>query len=148
MIARPLAVPVAVPDRPGAVLSILVPPPAVCLAFAFVSDVVFWKTANLFWLNVSSWLLLAGLALGVIALLGGVIEALAQWRLGWNGGWLRVLAGLLVLGVAFVNNLVHATDGWTAVVPWGLALSAVTVILVIVVAWLGWADNHGEFPYA
>ena len=37
----------------------------------------------------------------------------------------------------FLNSLVHAGDGWTAIVPYGLALSAVNVILIFVTAWLG-----------
>jgi uncharacterized membrane protein len=36
-----------------------------------------------------------------------------------------------------VNNLVHAGDGWTAVVPYGLILSAATVAVMAVTDWLG-----------
>ena len=42
-----------------------------------------------------------------------------------------------MLALASLNSLVHAGDGWTAVVPYGLILSAVTVIVVIATAWLG-----------
>ncbi|HUD93311.1 MAG TPA: hypothetical protein VMR39_17195, partial [Sphingobium sp.] len=34
-----------------------------------------------------------------------------------------------VLILAFVNSLVHAGDGWTAVVPMGLTISAATFVL-------------------
>jgi uncharacterized membrane protein len=43
------------------------------------------------------------------------------------------------LALAFLNNLVHAGDGWTAIVPWGIVLSAATVLAMIVVGWFGHA---------
>ena len=44
---------------------------------------------------------------------------------------------MLVLILAFINSLVHSADGWTGVVPWGLALSALTVLVLIVTNWFG-----------
>ena len=52
-------------------------------------------------------------------------------------GWPHAACGLAVLVLAAVNGLVHAGDGWTAVVPRGLLLSALTVLLMIATAWLG-----------
>ncbi|HEY6919496.1 MAG TPA: DUF2231 domain-containing protein, partial [Tabrizicola sp.] len=46
--------------------------------------------------------------------------------------WIEAIVNLLILLVAFVNNLVHAGDGWTAIMPWGLGLSLVTVVLLVV----------------
>jgi uncharacterized membrane protein len=51
-------------------------------------------------------------------------------------------ATLSSLVLAFFNNLVHANDGWTSVVPWGLTLSALTVALMLVTAWLGASLVH------
>jgi uncharacterized membrane protein len=47
---------------------------------------------------------------------------------------LAALLYLVILALAFANSLVHAGDGWTAVVPFGLALSAVTFLLCLIAA--------------
>lgn len=43
------------------------------------------------------------------------------------------------------QQLVHAGDGWTAVVPWGLILSVATFIAMVISNWLGRAlmFHHG-----
>ncbi len=51
--------------------------------------------------------------------------------------WPHAIGNVVVLGLAFLNSLVHAGDGWTAVVPYGLVLSALTVLLVAITAALG-----------
>jgi uncharacterized membrane protein len=38
--------------------------------------------------------------------------------------------------VELINALVHARDGWTAVVPLGLTLSVISVLLVLIGGWL------------
>jgi uncharacterized membrane protein len=50
--------------------------------------------------------------------------------------WPHVIGSLIVVVLAFFNSLVHAGDGWTAVVPWGLALSALTVVAMLLTGWL------------
>ena len=44
---------------------------------------------------------------------------------------------VIVLALAFLNSLVHAGDGWTAIIPWGITLSAVTVVVMIISDWFG-----------
>jgi uncharacterized membrane protein len=125
----------------------LAPFPAVCFTLALLTDIAYWQTANLMWSNFSSWLLLAGLVTGGLAMIAGIVAALARRRR-WRGGWRHGLLGLVVLGVAFVNSLVHAADGWTGVVPWGLVLSAATVLLVVLTALQGRALQREAAPYA
>jgi uncharacterized membrane protein len=36
-----------------------------------------------------------------------------------------------------LNMFVHSRDAWTSVVPWGLALSAATVLILMFTAWMG-----------
>jgi uncharacterized membrane protein len=34
---------------------------------------------------------------------------------------------------------VHTHDAWTAVMPWGLTLSAVVVAILLFTGWMGWS---------
>jgi uncharacterized membrane protein len=66
-----------------------------------------------------------------------------------RGGWLQF--GLLLAAwiVELINSLVHARDGWTAVVPLGLILSIVGVVLVLLSGWFSAAVRTpiaGERP--
>lgn len=111
--------------------------PVVCFTLALATDIAFWQTANLMWQNFSSWLLFAGLVFGGLAVVAGIIDFVARrWDREGGPAWLHVIGTLLILGLAFVNSLVHAGDGWTAVVPYGLALSAITVALMIAMAFV------------
>ena len=126
--------------------SMLVQFPVVCFTLTLLTDIAYWQTANLMWQNFSSWLLLAGLVFGALAALAGIIDLLFSSRVRARGpAWPHAIGSLVVLALAFLNSLVHAGDGWTAVVPWGLTLSAVTVVVMIVTDWLGRAlvFHHG-----
>ncbi|MGL1797797.1 hypothetical protein ACSTIM_23435, partial [Vibrio parahaemolyticus] len=45
--------------------------------------------------------------------------------------WWGIGILVIALGVALVDNFVHARDGWTSIVPSGLILSSITVALMI-----------------
>jgi len=131
----------------------LVPFPIVCFTLALVTDVLYWRTANMMWQDFSAWLLFAGLVVGGIAALFGLIALLGRPANRHRGrAWAHGIGNLVVLVLGFFNNLVHAADGWTAVVPDGLVLSAVTVLVLIVTVWLGrtmvFRDAIGVDPHA
>jgi uncharacterized membrane protein len=116
----------------------LVPFPIVCFTLALATDVLYWRTADMMWQNFSAWLLLAGLVVGCFAALFGLIDLLFRRSVRRSSlGWVHGIGNLVVLVLAFFNNLVHSADAWTAVVPWGLVLSAATVLAMIVTVWLG-----------
>jgi uncharacterized membrane protein len=124
----------------------LVPFPIVCFTLTLLTDIAYWRTSYLMWQEFSAWLLLAGLAVGALAAIFGAVDLLFRARVrALRVAWVHGLGNLVVLGLAFVNSLVHAADGWTAVVPTGLALSAATVVVMIVTVWLGRAMvfRHG-----
>lgn len=107
--------------------------PVACFSLTLISDLVYWQTSNLLWLHFSEWLLFAGLVFGVIAIIVRGVDFLVR---GVRPSWLAVLGGVVVLLLATINSFVHTTDGWYAVVPGGLILSTVTVLAMIVTAWL------------
>ena len=116
----------------------LVPFPIATFTLALVTDIMFWRTNDLMWQNFSSWLLFAGVVTGGLAALFGAIDLLSRREVrAQRPAWPHAIGNTVVLLVAILNNFVHAGDGWTAIVPWGLTLSAVTVILMVVTVWLG-----------
>jgi uncharacterized membrane protein len=124
----------------------LVPFPIACFTLTLLTDVAYWRTSHLMWQEFSSWLLLAGLVGGGLAAAAGAVDLLSRYGIrGMPIAWVHGIGNLLVLGLAFLNSLVHAGDGWTAVVPWGLVLSAATVAVMAVTVWLGRAMvyRHG-----
>ena len=118
--------------------AMLVPFPIACFTGALMTDIAYAESAQIQWANFSAWLLAFGMFMGSIAALFGLIDlfssktrprpATAWWHMGGN---------FALLAVALVNNLVHARDGWTSVVPTGLILSAVTVAIMVVTGFLG-----------
>jgi uncharacterized membrane protein len=133
-----------------AIENVLVAFPVVCFSLALVTDIVYWRTAYLEWQNFSAWLLFFGLVVGAVAAIfriaGFIIRPALRARPFF---WPYAIGNALVLLLAIVNSFVHAGDGWTAVVPNGLILSALTVLLMLATAALGLArlpDVRGVRP--
>jgi uncharacterized membrane protein len=117
--------------------------PIASLTLALATDIAYWRTSNLMWLEFSAWLLLVGVSVGVAAAVFGAIFFLVRFGTrAVRTAWPAAIGTLLVLVLACFNNLVHAADGWTAVMPWGLALSALTVLAILVTIWLGVSVVH------
>ena len=111
--------------------------PIACFTCALLTDLAYVQTTNIMWTDFSAWLLAAGMAGGVVAAIAGIVGWLAHRRdRAQQLGWPPVLGSLLVLVIAFLNNLVHSRDAWTSVMPTGLALSFVTALLMLATAWL------------
>jgi uncharacterized membrane protein len=125
--------PVALVARRQPFHTIFLPFPIVCFTLAAFTDVAYWQTGNLMWQNFSSWLLFVGLIVGCIAALAAIVDFFVSRLIA--PAWPRAVGGAVVLVLAFINNLVHAGDGWTAVVPYGLILSVATVVVMIIAAW-------------
>jgi uncharacterized membrane protein len=105
---------------------------------AMLSDLAYWNTYQVQWANFSAWLITGGLVGGSVALVWALVDVVRFRKVGGA----RVLNYFLVLLVMFVlgsvNELVHAKDAW-AIMPEGLYLSAVTALLALVAAWMGYS---------
>jgi uncharacterized membrane protein len=124
--------------------SLFLPVPIVCFVGALITDVAYVNSGgNLQWVNFSCWLLVAGLLFGVIAAILMIIDLarLPQLRGSWGWGALALL--LVTLVIEFINSLVHARDGWTAVAPAGLILSAIGAVLIMSHGWLWHESRYG-----
>jgi uncharacterized membrane protein len=108
--------------------------PIAAFTLTVLTDLAYWRTANLMWLHCSEWLLLSGLVFGVLA---AVFLMAAYVGSKVRPVWLHAVGGVVVLVLAALNSFIHTADGWTAVMPFGLALSIVTVLAMFVTGWLG-----------
>jgi uncharacterized membrane protein len=116
---------------------------AAFFTFALVCDWAYVQTAVLMWRDFASWLLFAGLVCGGIAVILWLL-GLAIYR--QRHSWVEVLLSAAVLVLALVNSLVHAGDGWTAIMPYGLGLSLVTVVLLAVTGTLRRFATNPMYP--
>jgi uncharacterized membrane protein len=124
--------------------SLLLPVPIVCFVGALLTDIAYDNSGgNLQWVNFSCWLLAAGLLFGVIAAILMIIDLarLPQLRSTWGWGAFALLIVTLVLQL--INSLVHARDGWTAVIPLGMILSAIGAVLILSYGWLWHESRYG-----
>lgn len=129
-VARRPARPVSIVRHP--ISAMFMPVPIVCFAGALITDLAYQGSGGtLLWVNFSSWLIAAGLVFGAIAAVVLLIDAIRGAT-----GWLAFVLLLAAWIVEFINSLIHARDGWTAVVPAGLILSIVGAVLVLIAGWL------------
>ncbi len=114
--------------------------PVATFSLTVITDIAYVRTSNLLWLHFSEWLLLAGIVFGSLAALTLGILHLAG-RAGTS--WAYALGCIVVLALAALNSLIHTADGWTAVMPYGLSTSIVTVLAMLVTGWFGaWGYHH------
>ena len=119
--------------------------PLALFCTAFVSDIAYANTAQMQWANFSVWLIAGGAAVGVVAALAGIVEAVrTRGRSRRRGSALHGIVTIAALVVAIVNGFVHSRDGWTSVVPTGLILSAITTVLILVSSWLGYSATRPD----
>jgi uncharacterized membrane protein len=117
----------------------LVSVPIVCFIGALLTDITYYVTAEIMWADFSSWLLVVGVILGVLAAIAGLVDFLGNRVIrSLTAAWLHLIGNLLVLVLSFFNALIHTRDAWTSVVPTGLILSVIVVLILPVTGWLGW----------
>jgi len=117
----------------------LVPVPIVCFIGALVTDIAYAVTSEMMYADFSAWFLLVGVVFGVLAAIAGLTDFLGNRLIRQQApAWPHLIGNLVVLVLAFFNNLIHTRDAWTSVMPTGLILSVVTVLILPVTGWLGW----------
>jgi uncharacterized membrane protein len=108
-----------------------------CFVGAFVMDIVYWRSMSFMWVTFSVWLLAAGLVAAALAVVTGTIAFIVDRRVRMLGPTrTQVLTYVLVIVLSLFNAFVHSRDGYTAVVPTGIVLSAVVVLLAMIAGWM------------
>jgi uncharacterized membrane protein len=121
----------------------LVPFPIAFLVGALLTDLAFWGTSDAFWARASFWLVAAGLVMGAVAAIAGLIDFLTIERArSLTAAWVHFLGNALALLLALWNLVHRLGDVGAAVLPTGIILSAVVVVIFLVTGWLG-----GELAY-
>ena len=121
----------------------LVPLPIGLLTAAAASDLGYWLTGDRFWARASRWLIGGGIATGGSAALFGLTDFVTLDRpRAYAAGWIHAIGNAAVLGLSAVSLRLRLADEERAIVPWGLALSALTAAILTVTGWLG-----GELSY-
>ena len=104
---------------------------------ALLSDLAYWSSYEVQWINFSAWLIAGGLLAGALALPWAFVELFRhRTARGRPTGYLVALLVMWVLG--FVNALVHAKDAW-ATMPEGLWLSVIVTLLALAASWIGYS---------
>jgi uncharacterized membrane protein len=111
--------------------------PIACFTGALVTDIVYVNSYNMQWANFSVWLIAAGLVMGALAVLAGIVDFAIYRRRNRPGGWLHAIGSIVMLLIALANELVHSRDAYTSVMPTGIILSAIVAVLVILLSWIG-----------
>ena len=118
--------------------AMLVPIPITCFFGAFLTDLTYWRTADMMWANFSIWLLTAGLVVGALAALMGLIDFFGSRKVrALKTAWFHGAGNGLAMVLSIFNAFVHSRDGYTSVVPTGLVLSGIVVLILLVTSWLG-----------
>jgi uncharacterized membrane protein len=123
-------------SRGRPIVPALVPFPIACFAGALVTDLMYWRTADVMWERFSIWLITIGLIMAGIAVIAGLIDVALGKRFR-RLAWPHLVGYALALALSLVNAFVHSRDAYTAVVPTGLELSALVVVILLVTGWVG-----------
>jgi uncharacterized membrane protein len=118
----------------------LVPIPIACFIGVLLTDLTYWWSAEMMWANFSAWLVTVGVIFGVLAAVFGLIDFVGSRSIrAQPPAWPHAIGNIVLLILATLNMFVHSRDAWTSVVPWGVALSAATVLVLMFTVWMGQA---------
>jgi|SRR6266550_1763833 uncharacterized membrane protein len=116
---------------------------AAYFAGAFVTDLAYWQVPDVLWERFSIWLITAGMIMAGLATIAYVID-FASGRQIDRPAWPGVIGYALAVFLSLMNAFVHSRDGYTAVVPTGLMLSALVVVVLSLTAWIDWALSNRD----
>lgn len=112
--------------------------PVSFLMSAPFSDVTFIWTGREFWAEVSLWLCIAGLAVGLLAAAAGMTDFFTMREVRRHiSAWSHFLAGTMALALAGANARLRWDEPAEAVWPAGLMLSIIMAAVVLMTGWLG-----------
>lgn len=130
--------------------------PVAFLSMVVITDLLSLWTGAGFWAQVSFWLNAVGFGSGLLAGAIGMFDMfLIRVVRRHVSAWNHFIVAVMVLAVAAAGVWLRLPDPVAAVWPWGLLLSSVMFVLVMVAGWLGgtlsfrhgigvYGDEHGD----
>src|SRR6266852_2923001 len=122
----------------GPIHKVLVAFSAAYFVGALVTDLAYWHVPDVLWERFSIWLITAGLIMAGLAMIAFVFDVASDGQID-KPAWPRAVGYAIAVLLSLTNAFVHSRDGYTAVVPSGLTLSALVVIILLLTAWVGMA---------
>jgi len=121
----------------------VVPLPIGAFTGALAADVAYAATNDPFFARAGRLLTLAGLVTGALAAILGGVDFWSKRQIRSHAiAWFHVLGNALVLALGGVSIALRTRDGQRGTVPGGIALSALSAMVLVVTGWLG-----GELSY-
>jgi uncharacterized membrane protein len=123
---------------------ILVLFPVAFLVSTLVTDIVYLSTANPAWATASIWLVGAGVVTALVAALAGFADFFGEPRIRQiRDAWRHMIGNLIAVALAAVSWWMRGAQGAEeAIMPWGVALSALVSVTLLYTGWKG-----GELAY-
>ncbi len=123
----------AIPHRSvvaSAIYGLLNPIPFGCFVAALIFDIIYARSADIFWQKGAAWLIVFGLLFAVIPRLVNLVQVwITGRRTVMSADRLDFWLNLFAIVAAIFNAFVHSRDAYS-VIPAGVWLSAYTVILI------------------
>lgn len=129
---------------------ILVVYPVAALTLLPLADVLYLLLGDPFWATAAWWLSVLGLGGGLFAAVFGILDMfLIRVVRRHVSAWIHFIAGVMLLALAAAGVSLRLPDPAAAIWPWGLLLSGVGMVMVVIVGWLGGAltFRHGIGVY-
>jgi len=104
---------------------------------ALLSDLAYFRSYHVQWINFSAWLIAGALFVGAFVVLWALVGLFrGTARRGLRTLYAMLLVAMWALG--FINALVHAKDAWSTM-PAGLYLSLIVALLALAASWIGYS---------
>lgn len=102
------------------------------------ADIFWWLTADPFFPRVGLWTSGWGFGMGVFASIAGTAELLAGRGIRRKPeSWSHAVLALMMLSLAGTNWIIRFAEPAAVILPWGILLSFVTGIFVVLAGWQG-----------
>jgi len=102
------------------------------------SDIAFWFTNDYFWARASLWLAGIGAVGGWLSGMAGMIDLLLVPRIRQLiTAWCHAILAVMLLSLASLNWMLRVDGADLLLIPWGIALSLLTGLLIAITGYLG-----------
>jgi uncharacterized membrane protein len=116
----------------------LVSLPIASLVGVVVTDVVYLSSAAPFWAEASRWLLVAGIATGILAAVFGLIDFFTiPYVKDHRAAWVHMAGNVVALALSAINLLSRPENTQDGFSMGSFIMSMIVVIMLVVTGWLG-----------